>query len=271
MLFRQWLETAIGTTDRPLYHAHPNVDELKKTGFTKDNLDHAGSGMASVALPGGGRTEYGAGGGIHLSRSLKFCTRFASGHFGQLDTAGVVEVYFHTRRPFFVPSAHTGSGKTRYKTFVNPEDKYLLPLTGVGKTDVDKIALTIEKLTTTKQVFELNGNLGSYALKGPMSIQCKQLAHMFLFGGKGYTLNGWPLAYRKANEVFNEDPFTILGPFRWNEWAEKGYLDSVWWGPGNGPFHGEDEVTVFDPKRIRVGSVIYRTKSDPTIYRRPKD
>ena len=268
MKFRLWLEAKIGGSGSPLYHAHPNVEELKKKGFTKENIDAAtGVGIASVMLPsGGGRAPYGAA-GIHLSRNLDFCVRWAKNKYG--PEGGVVEVTFNTRKPFYVPESATAAGKTAFKVFVNPEEKYLVPMTGNKKVDTDQIALAIEKMRTTQELFRNEGHLPQHSVSrdSPLPIQAKALAREFIFGGQGFTREGWSYEFREINPAFEEEAFTVLHWGTWQEWAAKGYLDSVWWGAGSGPFHGEAEVTVFDPRKLRVGSIVYMNRPDLPIPR----
>lgn len=179
-------------------------------------------------------------------------------------TGGVVQVFFNTRKPFYVPEQTTRRGTTNFRVFVNPEDKYLLPLTGNKKTDLDRIAQSILRMQTTKQVYDQHGDLGMYEIRNdaPLPLQAKALAREFLFGGKGFKRTGWPAEFRDVNPAFEENLFADLGVFNWTDWAKKGYLDSVWWGTGSGPFHGEEEVTVYDPRRLKIGSIVHRNTED---------
>jgi hypothetical protein len=261
MGFRTWLEAAIGSTDQPLYHFHWDVLDLKKTGFTEKNVDQPGTGIASTNTPQGGRIEYGAGACIHLTRNLKWAVSRAK---NLPKGAGVVEVIFHARKPIFIPETQTAAGKSYFKAFVDPENKRLTVLGDDKEENIRKIALVIANLKTAHQIFNQSGGLGLHGLSErsyPLPIQAKILAKEFVNGMKGCYRTGWPIQFRKANPVFEEDHMTTLGPFKWHDWAKKGYLDSVWWESKGevfaGPFHGEAEVSVFNPKLLRVGNIVF--------------
>jgi hypothetical protein len=265
MQFKHWLEAAIGTPTTPLYHAHPDIHQLQKDGFTNKNIDEEGSGIASVLTPQGGRTHYGAGKCIHLTRSLNFAIWWAkkSG-----PNAGVVEVLFHTRKPIFVKETDTLAGNTHYKAFVDPENKTLTILGPNKQENINKIASTIEQLKTAQQIYKTKGGLGAFDLKPrtyPLPIQAKILAKEFIDGGPGIIRTGWPNQFRDANPAFEEPHFTTIGTFHWSKWAEKGYLDSIWWETGTGPFHGEQEVSVFNPKLLTINKIVFTNdKNKPT-------
>jgi hypothetical protein len=261
MKFGIWLETKIGSVGSPLYHYHPNVLELKKKGFTAENLDPIGSGIASTSFQGQ-RAAYGAAGGIHLSRDVQFCINNAK-KMG--PTAGVVEVIFNLRKPFFVHDKSTAQGIVNFGAFVNPEDKYLVPLTNNKVENMRIIANTITHMKTTYKVMEEAGNLGQGSNRdAPVAIQAKSLAREFVFGGNGFARLGWPIQFRDVNPSFEETLYANLRHSTWKEWADKGYIDSVWWEHGTGAFHGESEVTVFDPRRLRVGSIVYLNSEQGT-------
>jgi hypothetical protein len=71
------------------------------------------------------------------------------------------------------------------------------------------------------------------------------------------TRSGWPYPFREANPDFQETHLTTIGPFEWSKWAKKGYLDSIWWETGSGPFHGEQEVSVFNPKLLTISKIVF--------------
>lgn len=265
MKFRLFAETKTGSAGRPLYHAHPNVDELRRVGFTDKNIDMAGSGMGSVSVDGG-RLPYGASEGIHLSRSYEFCKNFAQ-RFG--PDGGVVEVFFNVRKPFQIPAEQTARGKTVFTCFVHPEEKYLVPLSGDRKRDMDQVARIIESLVGVSRQHQEDGAIHHLLWENrdkPVWMQAKKLAQL-MFIPQGYRIDGWPSDYTRYGEGYAEPIFAKIGPNDWKTWANKGYLDSVWWGHGSGPFHGEDEVTVFSPGRLRVGSVVFRNRGDDPIPR----
>lgn len=262
--FREWLlnETKVGSHRNPLYHAHHNVDLLVQQGFTKDNLDQAGSGIASTPTPLGGRMAYGTGDSIHLTRAKDFAIRFASNKYG--PTGGVVEVLFNARKPFFVPESATLNGMTYFRVFVDPEYKRLIPLTNNLEQNVGMIADAISNMQTARKLVSTGDSLGvadGKARKAPIAVQAKILAREFVYGSTGFTRTGWPIQFRNTNPVFGEEHFATLGAFDWAKWAQKGYLDSVWWGQGGGPFHGEEEVSVFDPRMLRVGRIVHRNQN----------
>lgn len=208
-----------------LYHAHPDVHSLLRRGFTEKT--------------------------VRLTRDYAACCA-AAATLG--PAGGVVEAHFAPRKPLHQTEATV-------KAFVNPEDRCLVPLTGDRRHDMALVARTVAHMKTAREVFDHEGAIHARLHEDrdkPLEAQARKLAQLMFIPTAG-PMDAWPEAYQHVNPAFRDGLFATLGPGRWEEWAARGYLDSVWL-PG-------EEVVVFDPRRVRVGAVVHRNAPDDPIPR----